>query len=163
MKKQIKKILILLLFISTLTYGSEVEKMFWDEVKDTNDIELLKLYQKRYPNGIFESLAKIKIDRLRKANIKKIDIDAVPNWIKGHTDDYKYYGVGKALKHFKGEEYQKALALKRAKKELFEKFHANKLPETVISEYITYLETKEYKNKRDRIFILVYIDNTNID
>ncbi|MEA3353802.1 MAG: hypothetical protein U9Q33_08315 [Campylobacterota bacterium] len=150
----------LLIFVAvTFLFGSKSEKMFWDEVKDTNDIELLRLYQKRYPNGIFESLAKIKIDRLKKANKDQKDINTIPNWLKGYTEDYKYYGVGKANKHFKGTQYQSSLANKRAKRKLMKKFKENRLTEKEIEEYLKLVEIKEYKDDKQRIYILHYIED----
>lgn len=157
-----KKALFFLFVIITVAFSSEAEKMFWDEVKDTNDIELLKLYKKRYPNGIFESLADIKIKRLKQVNVKSNNKATVPDWLKGYTADYKFYGVGKANRHFKGEEYQRALAIKRAKRELEEKFENYNLSEEQINEYTQYISTKEYKDKRERIYILLYIDNENL-
>ena len=59
------KIVITLIFLFSLIYGNESEKFFWDEVKNSADIEMLKSYKKQYPHGIFEKLADIKIKRLK--------------------------------------------------------------------------------------------------
>lgn len=157
-----KKFLIILLLCGFAYGNNKAEKMFWDEVKDTNDIELLKLYKKRYPNGLFESLADIKIQRLKKVNVKSNDNEIIPSWLKGYTSDYKFYGVGKANKHFKGEAYQRTLATKRAQRELDYKFKQYKLTEKQINEYSEYISNQEYKDKNDRIYILLYIDNENL-
>ncbi len=158
-----RTILSLLLGVSFL-FSSESEQMFWDEVKDTNDIELLKLYKKRYPNGIFESLADIKIKRLQSGNISDTTIiNTIPDWIKGHTSKYRFYGVGKANKHFKGEDYQRSLATKRAQRKLEDKFDDFNLTSRQITEYSRYIETEVYKDKREKLYILLYIDDENID
>ena len=106
-------------FRSIRSFQQEVEQQL---VGDTGDIELLKLYKKKFPSGLYESLADIKIKRLYRANIEDSEITEIPNWLKGYTQEYKYYGVGKANKHFKGEEYQKSLAIKRANREIESKF-----------------------------------------
>lgn len=62
-----KKLIFTFLFICTSLFANESEKFFWDEVKESSDIELLKLYKKKYPNGLFEEIADIKIKRLKKA------------------------------------------------------------------------------------------------
>lgn len=156
-----KKIFLSCVFCSLLL-ANEAEQMFWDEVKNSNDIELLKLYKKKYPNGIFESLADIKIKRLQKVDVQTEAKPIIPNWIKGETSDYKFYGVGKAIKNFKGEEYQRSLAKKRAQRVLDEKFLRYKLTSRQILEYSSYISTQEYKDEKERIYILLYIDNENI-
>ena len=158
-----KTIIVFLFILVTLVNASETEKLFWDEVKNSNDIEMLKLYKKKYPNGIFEPLADLKIKRLLKSNRVDKNIkneqSIIPLWIKGYTDQYKYYGVGKANKHFKGDEYQKTLAIKRAKRELVDKLEESGLDQEKIDHYLTLTQIKEYKNYRERLFILIYIDN----
>ncbi len=157
-----RTVLSLLLCISFL-FSSEAEQMFWDEVKDTNDIELLKLYKKRYPNGIFEALADIKIKRLRGSSGSDITSNAIPTWIKGRTTKYRLYGVGKSNKHFKGEDYQRKLAMKRATRKLEDKFEEYDLTDRHVSEFSRYIQTQEYKDKRDKLYILLYIDDEDID
>lgn len=162
MKKRVFSSLILLSLLSISLFANEAEQMFWDEVKNSNDIELLKLYKRKYPNGIFESLADIKINRLNKVDNVDYKKSVIPNWLKGKTDEYKFYGVGKANKHFKGKEYQRSLAIKRAKKELEKKFDKYKISKSKKEEYLKYLSTEEYVNKREKVYILLYIDNENI-
>lgn len=156
------KSLFFILLIAFTLYGSESEKMFWDEVKDSNDIELLKLYKKNYPNGIFESLADIKIKRLKKVDTVQYAKPIVPTWLKGYTSKYRYYGVGKANKHFKGKQYQRSLAIKRAKRDLENKFEKYNISTKQKEQYLEYLSTKEYIGKREKIYILLYVDNDNL-
>ena len=141
--------------------ANESEKFFWDEVKDSSDVELLKLYKKQYPNGTFEKIADLKIKRLVKSGKTNNDKDGIPTWLKG-TTEYKFYGVGKANKHFKGKHYQENLARNRARSELQTLFVNQKLSNETIDEYNKYIEKKKYVDKKGRIYILLYIDNYNI-
>jgi len=67
-------VLVLFLCLSTLPARaqdaagdrSDYEILFWDSVKDSNDIDMYRAYIKEYPEGIFVPLAKIKIDALFK-------------------------------------------------------------------------------------------------
>ncbi len=122
-----KKLIFTFLFICTSLFANESEKFFWDEVKESSDIELLKLYKKKYPNGLFEEIADIKIKRLKKANKPKKNKEGIPLWLKGKNVDYKYFGVGKASEHFKGKEYQENLAKKRAYRDLDSLFEEENL------------------------------------
>ncbi len=153
------KIVITLIFLFSLIYGHESEKFFWDEVKNSADIEMLKSYKKQYPHGIFEKLADIKIKRLKINNgsVEDKDINEIPLWIKGSTN-YKFYGLGKANKHFKGRHYQENLARSRAQRELFNLFSHRKLSNATIGEYKELIEQKKYKDKKGRIYILLYVD-----
>lgn len=156
-----KKLLIIFLLISSL-FAKNGEKQFWDEVKNSSDVELLKLYKKRYPNGVFESIADIKIKRLLKSKSADKDEDiGIPFWIKGYVD-YKYYGIGKANKHFKGIHYQENLARSRAKRNLQRKYDDDNLSNKLMNEYNELLETKTYTNDRGRIYTLIYLDNYNL-
>ena len=47
--------------------NTDKEIILWNEVKQTNDVELLQLYLSLYPNGVFSSLAKVMITRLTHA------------------------------------------------------------------------------------------------
>jgi len=154
-----KSLLIVLLFCTYL-YSNESEKQYWDEVKNSSDIELLKSYKKQYPNGVFEKIADIKIKRLLKSNIE-INKDEDFSWIKGNVS-YKFFGIGKANKHFKGKHYQENLARSRAKRELMSLFNDYNLSNKQIAKYNNLLEIKKYTNKKGRIYILVYIDNYNL-
>jgi len=144
-------------------YGNESEKFFWDEVKNSSDIEMLKSYKKQYPHGIFEKLADIKIKRLQRVAETNEDKDTneIPLWIKG-TTKYKFYGIGKANKHFKGKHYQENLAKSRAKRKLQKLFDKNNLSNETMEEYNRLQEKKKYVDKKGRIYILLYIDNYNI-
>ena len=110
-----KKIFLILSIIVVLFSSDEVE--FWNEVKNSKDTQMLKLYKEQYPNGIFVKLADLKIKRLKsiQQNSNRFINNHIPNWIHGEFDGAKYYGVGDATKHFKGLEFQKTLAYNRAK------------------------------------------------
>ena len=157
------KMILTCLFVVSLMYGNESEKFFWDEVKNSSDIEMLKSYKKQYPHGIFEKLADIKIKRLQRVAETNEDKDTneIPLWIKG-TTKYKFYGIGKANKHFKGKHYQENLAKSRAKRKLQKLFDKNNLSNETIEEYNRLQEKKKYVDKKGRIYILLYIDNYNI-
>jgi len=47
--------------------ASPVEISFWESVKDSKDPAELQAYLDKYPNGAFSALAKIRLDRLKKA------------------------------------------------------------------------------------------------
>jgi hypothetical protein len=155
-----KNIIISLLLFSFI-YADDSEKQYWDEVKYSSDVELLKSYKKQYPHGIFEKIADIKIKRLQKIDTASQDKDVIPNWLKG-TSEYKFYGVGKANKHFKGKHYQENLSRNRARRELQSLFEDNNLENETMNKYNTLIEEKKYVNKKGRIYILLYIDNYNI-
>ena len=157
------KMILTCLFVVSLMYGNESEKFFWDEVKNSSDIEMLKSYKKQYPHGIFEKLADIKIKRLQRVSETDEDKDTneIPLWIKG-TTKYKFYGIGKANKHFKGKDYQENLAKSRAKRKLQKLFDNNNLSNETMEEYNRLQEKKKYIDKKGRIYILLYIDNYNI-
>jgi len=158
-----KKILFIIICLSTILFANEAELLFWNEVKDSNDIELLKLYNKQYPNGTFKPLADIKIKRLIKASIiEDTNPHLIPLWIRGHNVAYKYYGVGDANTHFKGKEYQENLATKRARRNLVRKLDDAGLQEKQKQEYLQLIQTKKYIDKRKRIYILLYIDNYDL-
>jgi hypothetical protein len=145
-----------------MLFSNEAELLFWDEVKDRSDVELLKLYKKQYPNGIFESLADIKIKRLNKANMVEEEEPTIPLWIKGKTTDYEFYGVGKSNKHFKGKDYQENLARSRARRELQKKLDSTDLTQEKMHDYFQLIQTKKYTDERERIYILLYIDNYDL-
>jgi len=142
-------------------YANKAEKFFWDEVKNSSDVELLKLYKKQYPNGTFEKIADLKIKRLLKSSKSKDNKNEIPTWLKG-TTKYKFYGVGKANKHFKGKYYQENLARNRAQRDLQSLYEENNLSNKIIEEYNNVLEIKQFIDKNERIYILLYIDNYNL-
>ena len=156
------KIVLICVFLISLCNANESEKFFWDEVKNTSDVELLKLYKKQYPNGTFEKIADLKIKRLKKMDQKEVDNNGIPYWIKG-TTKYKFYGVGKANKHFKGKHYQENLARSRARSELQDLFDEKHLDNATIEKYNHLIEMKKYTDKRKRIYILLYIDDDDLE
>lgn len=156
-----KKLFISLLLVSSL-FADKGEKLFWDEVKDTNDVEMLKLYKKRYPNGVFESLADLKIKRLEKMEKPERDVNGIPVWLKGAKDYYKFYGVGRANVHSKGIHYQENQARSRAKQELIQMFNKAGLSNEKMFDYIEKMEMDKYVDNKGRIYILLYIDNYNL-
>jgi hypothetical protein len=155
-----KKLLIILLLTHSL-FAKNEEKQFWDEVKNSSDVQLLKLYKKRYPHGVFETIADLKIKRLLRSKTEDKEVDGIPLWIKGDVD-YKYYGIGDANKHFKGKHYQENLARSRAKRKLQKTYDEQNLSNELMNEYNELLETKTYTNDRGRIYILIYLDNYNL-
>jgi len=158
-----KKIIFILAVFITVLFADKAELSFWDEVKDSGDVELLKLYKKQYPHGTFEPLADIKIKRLMKANItEEENPNVIPLWIKGHNVNYKYYGVGNANTHFKGKYYQENLARSRARKKLQNRLDSSDLSQEKIYEYSQLIQEKKYIDERERIYILLYIDNYDL-
>ncbi|MGB5867479.1 MAG: hypothetical protein WBG69_06385 [Arcobacteraceae bacterium] len=157
-----KSLLILCLFYG-FVYGQKEEKLFWDEVKNSSDVELLKLYKKQYPHGIFEKLADIKIKRLlqNNHNDEEIEENSIPSWIKGSVE-YRFFGLGNATKHFKGKHYQENLARSRARRNLQDLFDEKHLSNEKMDEYNSLIETKTYTDEKGRIYIMLYIDNVNI-
>jgi len=154
--------LLLLTLLSVSLFANDAEKLFWDEVKDTNDVEMLKLYKKKYPSGIFESLADLKIKRLEKTEKPKRDINGIPVWLKGAKDYYRFFGLGKANVHSRGKNYQENQARSRAKKELIKRFNSAGLSNEKMFDYIQKMETDKYIDNRGRIYILLYIDNDDL-
>lgn len=45
---------------------SKYEMIYWDTVKDSEDIDMYQAYIKKFPNGLFVDLAKLKIKALEK-------------------------------------------------------------------------------------------------
>jgi len=154
--------LLLLTLLSLSLFASEAEKLFWDEVKDTNDVEMLKLYKKKYPSGIFESLADLKIKRLEKTEKPKRDLNGIPVWLKGARDYYRYYGIGRANVHSKGKYYQENQARSRAKIELIKRFNSAGLTNEKMFDYIEKMKIDKYVDNKGRIYILLYIDNYDL-
>ncbi len=157
------KKIILLTLLTTILFANKAELLFWDEVKNSGDIELLKLYKKQYPHGVFESLADIKIKRLKKANIyEEENPEVIPLWIKGKTSDYQYYGIGQANKHFKGKDYQENLARSRARRNLQKILDRTDLTQKEMYDYLQLVQSKKFVDKKERIYILLYIDNYDL-
>jgi len=158
-----KKVLFICLFvISLIAEECDREKLFWDEIKSSRDIGDFQYYNKKYPNGIYEYIANKNIKQLRQLkNITQLVIER-PAWLKGNHLDYKYYGVGKANKHFKGKHYQENLAKSRAKKKLQDKFDNSNLSNKQMFKYNELIQKIKYIDKKDRVYILLYIDNYDI-
>ena len=154
-----KNIILGLLLLSSI-YADDSEKQYWDEVKNSSDIELLKSYKKQYPHGIFEKIADIKIKRLHRNDIS-YEASNSNSWIKG-TSKYQFYGIGKANKHFKGKHYQENLARSRAKKNLMKLYNTRNLSDKIIIEYNSLLESKQYIDDKGRLYMLLYLDNYNL-
>lgn len=157
-----RKIILAMNLLISILFSNEGELQFWDQVKDSSDIELLKLYKQQYPHGVFEPLADIKIKRLNHANTKKDDVNTIPQWISGKTADYEYYGIGKSNKHFKGKYYQENLARSRARKNIQKKFDTADLTQKEIYNYTKLIQEKRYTDTKERIYILLYIDNYDL-
>lgn len=52
--------------LSGATGDQQIELMFWEQVRTSNDPALLQSYLDRYPSGAFSGLARILIDRAKK-------------------------------------------------------------------------------------------------
>ena len=79
-----KRFLLLLLFVNlciTLVTGTmattlagqknsddsaKYEVIYWESVKDSNNVKMFRSYLKKYPNGMFSELAKIQIEHLEE-------------------------------------------------------------------------------------------------
>ena len=122
-----KVLLICLVVINLIADDCDREELFWEEIKNSRDIKDFKYYNKRYPNGIYEYISNKNIKQLRQSNNTTQLIKQRPLWIKGYSENYKFYGVGKANKHFKGKDYQENLARNRARKKLQYKFDKSSL------------------------------------
>jgi len=161
------KILFCLLVVVNLFASTnlEKEKAFWDEIKDMDNISLFLEYKKLYPHGTFVPIANVKIKYLRSLDdgySKTTTSKSKPSWTHGYTSKYKFYGVGKANKHFKGEDYQENLAKSRARRELQAKYDYYNLSNDTMWRYNELIKTEKYVDKRGRIYILLYIDNYDL-
>lgn len=156
----------IVLCLGASPYSKNSEKLFWDEVKDSSDVDMLRLYKTKYPNGVFESIADIKIKRLLRAKNEnkqeELEDGGEPFWIKGRLD-YKYFGLGRATTHFKGKHYQENLARSRAKRDLQKEYERDNLSNEKIDKYNDLLQTKKYTDERGKIYILLYLDNYDLD
>jgi hypothetical protein len=148
--------------VSLVSSECDKEKFLWDEIKNSKDIEDYRYYNRKYPNGIFTYIANKNIKQLRGSNNKTILLNQKPSWLKGYTFKYKYYGVGRANKHFKGKDYQENLARSRAKKELQDKLDRSNLSQNQIYEYLNLIQISKYIDTKNRVYILVYIDNYDL-
>jgi hypothetical protein len=158
-----KKVLLVCLFVINLIADNcDREKLFWDEIKNSRDIKDFRYYNKKYPNGIYEYIANKNIKQLKKSNNTIQLVKQRPSWIKGYSQKYKFYGVGKANKHFKGKDYQDNLASNRAKKELQAKFNNSNLTNKQIYNYKELIQIIKYIDDKGRVYILLFIDNYDL-
>ena len=162
-----KKIFILILFmINLFANNCDKEKLFWDEIRDSENIKDFLYYNKKYPDGIFEYFANKKINSLRDNYFQDTVSLSRPNWINTPTYKYKYKykysAVGYANKHFKGKNYQENLARNRAKDKLQEQFDLNKLSNNEQLKYYDVIKTDKYYDKNGRVYIYLYIDNYDL-
>ena len=155
-------LLVSLCILGLMANECEKEKYFWDEIRNSKDIEDFKYYNKKYPNGIYEYIAIKNIKQLRKTNNKMQLVGKKPTWLKGYTDDYKYYAVGTANKHFNGTHYQENLAKSRAKEKLYERFNKANISQDTQYKYYEVMQEKKYIDDKGRVYILLYIDNYDI-
>ena len=73
---------------------SPAEISFWESVKDSKDPAELQAYLDKYPNGAFSALAKIRLDRLKKAPAEEAAAsDLFPK--AGDTWTYRYTDLWK--------------------------------------------------------------------
>jgi hypothetical protein len=49
-----------------LTYEQQSELAFWNSVKDSGDVRAIGTYLERFPNGVFNALARVRIERLKE-------------------------------------------------------------------------------------------------
>lgn len=56
------------------TQDTSLELAFWGTIKDSNDVDMLKAYVDKFPNGTFVALARIKIQKLSEDASKKTAI-----------------------------------------------------------------------------------------
>src|SRR5215471_17908080 len=74
--------------------ASPAEISFWESVKDSKDPAELQAYLDKYPNGAFSALAKIRLDRLKKAPAEEAAAsDLFPK--AGDTWTYRYTDLWK--------------------------------------------------------------------
>ena len=158
-----KIILLISLFIFNLMANDcDKEQLFWDEIKHSKDIEDYKYYNKKYPNGTYEYLANKYINQLRESDDIITITENEPNWIYGESLKFKFYGVGKAIKHFNGIKYQKKLSLKRAMIDLDDRLEDSSLDKDRIEELKNLIKSQEYIDNNDNFYILLYIENYEI-
>jgi hypothetical protein len=158
-----KRLLLIVLIFSTglFAYDCDEEKLFWDEIKNSKDIADFKYYNQRYPDGIYEYLANKAIKQLRGGK-KRVSRSGVPNWINGDTPEYRYYAVAYANVHFKGKHYQENLARGRAIQKLQDEFNEANLDADTHYRYNSIVQTKVYKDKKGKIYVMAYIDNYDL-
>ncbi len=158
-----KSILLISLFIFNLMANDcDKEQLFWNEIKDSKDIADYKYYNKKYPNGTYEYLADKYINQLRESDHTISITEDRPSWIDLDILKYKYYGVGKAIKHFNGIKYQKKLSLKRAMIDLEERLEDTILDKEKIEKLKNLIKSQEYIDNNGNFYILLYIENYEI-
>ncbi|MBD3840546.1 MAG: hypothetical protein IE909_01450 [Campylobacterales bacterium] len=154
----VKKLLVIyFLCTSSLLADTYSDKLFWNEIKNSNDIELFQLYITNYPNGIFVPIAKNKIEKLRSNHPNELTETTKPAWLEENSCMYTYCAKAYANAHFKGVEYQKKLAIKRADGELEEIFDSMNFSQEKIDSLKTQIKTKIYIDQKQKLFVLRYI------
>ena len=154
-----KKILFLIIILlNSNILACDAEKAFWNEIKNSKDIEDFKYYRQKYKNGIFDYLALKNIRLLSGAKVNHIS-SSLPSWIKGDSVDHRYYAVAFASKHYKGEHYSENLARQRAKDKLRDILSKAKLDDRTLRKYNNIIKSERYKSKNGRIYVMVYINN----
>ncbi|MBT3387258.1 MAG: hypothetical protein HN417_04935 [Desulfobacula sp.] len=62
------------------------ELLFWESIKDSEEVESFNAYLKKFPNGVFEDLAKLKIKQMSNTSSEKNSADKKKNIVKETTD-----------------------------------------------------------------------------
>ncbi len=159
-----KKVLliVLALSLSLFAYDCDEERLFWEEIKHSKDIEDFKYYKRKYPDGIYEYLATKNLKILSKSGKRALSKNEVPNWINGSTPEYRYYAVAYANVHFKGKQYQENLARGRAVQKLQDDFNDANLDVDTHYRYNSIIQTKVYRDKKNKVYVLVFVDNYDL-
>ena len=158
-----RSILLISLFVFNLVANEcDKEQMLWNEIKQSKDIGDYKYYNKKYPNGTFEYLANKYINQLRESNNTIYLIEDNPSWIDGNSIKFRFYGIGKAIKHFNGIKYQKKLSIQRAMINIEERLDESNLDKNKIEELKNLIKTQEYIDSDNNFYILLYIENYEI-
>jgi len=145
-----KKITLIYILLYTILFASntDIELALWNDVKNSNDITMLKIYLKKYPNGIFSEIAKLKIRKLILLN----DNSSIKNLLWWKSDakiPFKYYGVGSSGSWAVDPE---AIAKKRAIENLKEQIDYS-------SQKNLNIKFLKHTTKYGKVFILAYMDN----
>ena len=143
-----KKLILISILVVSL-FSNDNQQALWDEVKNSNDIILLKIYLKKYPDGIFSDIAKLKIKRLNPIK-NSFNIDNI-SWWRDDNLPFKYYGIGSAGTWAADP---KNVALKRAKSSLEDKL--DNLSDEQRDIILNNLQIKEHIDKYGKVYVLVY-------
>jgi len=159
-------LLVVLVFSLNLFATDDDEVLFWNEIKDSKDIEDFKYYNERYPDGVYEYLSNKQIKKISRSKYqnkknKKYQKDEIPTWIKGNAN-YRYYSVGYSNRHFKGKHYAQNLARDRAMRTLQDQYNDENIDDDTIYKYNKILKEEVFINKDKRTYVLIYIDDYDI-